>query len=292
MEITGKTRLIGIMGHPITHTLSPLMQNAAFTAMGLDICYVPLEVSPENLKKAFDGLRAMRFMGANITIPHKVPSATLVDRLEGAAQITGAVNTVVNDSGELIGHNTDGEGFIRALDEVISIHFPDATALLLGAGGAARSIAVAMAEKGLKKLFIVNRTRGRALELKELLHNHFPSLTIEALTSEAAGEDTVISSKIVINATSVGLGGDLKMPQVAVDRLTKDHVVCDIVYTQSQGTQFLLAARGKGATTLGGLGMLLHQGAAAIHLWTGKEPPIGVMRGALEPERTDNTADS
>jgi shikimate dehydrogenase len=292
VDITGTTKLIGILGHPVSHTLSPCMHNAAFKAMDLDICYVPLEVSPEDLKGALAGMKAMGFLGANVTIPHKVETAKMMDRLEGIAAITGAVNTIVNESGLLVGHNTDGIGFIRSLEETADIDFPQAEPLIIGAGGAARSIAVALAEKSVKRLTIVNRSRDRSKELMALLANSFPDLPVEIRTFEEDLDGTLMNSKIVINATSVGLEDSLMMPEVPVDRLTKDHVVCDIVYTQTQETKFLIAARGQGATTLGGLGMLLHQGAAAIQLWTGVEPPIDVMRGAIESKRTDNSADS
>ncbi|MBI5871248.1 MAG: shikimate dehydrogenase [Actinobacteria bacterium] len=292
MRISGNTKLVGILGHPVSHTLSPLMNNAAFEAMGLDICYVPLDVAPEGLQEGITGMKAMGFLGANVTIPHKIEAARMMDKLEGIAAITGAVNTIVNDSGSLIGHNTDGDGFIRALAEAVDIDFPAAQPLLMGAGGAARSIALALAGKNIKRLTIVNRSRQRSEDLKALIAKSFPGLPVETVTFEDDLAGLISSSNIVINATSIGLEGYLKMPQVPVDRLTKDHVVCDIVYTQTQETPFLTAARGKGATTLGGLGMLLHQGAAAIQLWTGVEPPIDVMRGAIESKRTDNSADS
>ena len=283
MEITGRTKLIGILGYPVSHSLSPRMQNAAFDAMNLDIRYVPLEVKPEDLGDAVAGLKAMGFLGANVTIPHKVPVVEFMDRLEGAASITGAVNTIVNRDGVLIGHNTDGAGFIKSLEEVKKGDFSTTAALLIGAGGAARSIAVVLAERGISQISIINRSRDRAEELAKLLKRNFPALPVEIRMPDEANEDIVVSSKIIINATSVGLEGDLKMPPLAVDKLTKDHVVCDIVYTQSQDTPLLSAARGKGASTLGGLGMLLHQGAVAIHLWTGVDPPIEVMREAIEP---------
>ncbi len=283
MKITGETKLIGIFGFPVAHSLSPQMQNAAFEAMGVNICYVPLEVKPQDLNKALLGIRAMHFLGANVTIPHKVQVASLVDRLDASAAMTGAVNTVVNESGTLIGHNTDGVGFINAIKEVATINFQDESALLLGAGGAARAIAAALAEQGIKKLALVNRTRHRAQEIDALISANFTGVKTIVLTPEDIEDSLIESCKIVINATSIGLEGDLKMPSVRVDRLTKDHVVCDIVYTQTQETPFLVAARGKGATTLGGLGMLLHQGAAAIRLWTGIEAPIDIMRGAIEP---------
>ena len=258
------------------------MQNAAFEAMGLEICYVPLEVAAIDLEDAIHGLKAMRFLGANITIPHKIQAARLVERLEGAAAVTGTVNTIVNDSGSLVGHNTDGTGFIRSLEEVASINLAAEAALLIGAGGAARSIAVALAEEGISQLAIINRTRAHAEEIKSLVLANFPDLSVMVRTPEEDNEELLMGSKLVINATSAGLEGNLKMPPVAVDRLTKDHVVCDIVYTQSRETPFLVAARGKGANILGGRGMLLHQGAAAFQLWTGFEPPMDVMRGAIE----------
>lgn len=292
LQISGTTKLIGILGHPVSHTLSPRMQNAAFQAMGLDICYVPLDVPPEALKDALAGMKAMGFIGANVTIPLKVDAASMMDRLEGIAAITGAVNTIVSKSGSLVGHNTDGVGFMRALEEVVDVDFKAAKPLIIGAGGAARSIAVALAEKGVKRLIIINRNSQRSSELRVMLNNSFPDIPVETMTFEEDMEGAFLASNIVINATSIGLEGNLKMPPVPVDRLTKDHVVCDIVYKQSQETPFLAAAGGQGATTLGGLGMLLHQGAAAIHLWTGVEAPIGVMRGAIESKRTDNSAGS
>ena len=283
MEITGRTRLIGILGYPVAHSLSPRMQNAAFDALGLDIKYVPLEVKPDDLSAAVAGLRVMNFIGANVTIPHKVPVVGLMDRLEGAASITGAVNTIVNRDGVLSGYNTDGSGFIRSLEEVKKSDYRSTCALLLGAGGAARSIAVALAEKGIASLVIINRTLSRAQGLADLITRNFPDLKVEIGTPDQANEGLVADCKIVINATSIGLEGDLKMPSLPVDKLTKDHVVCDIIYTQSQDTPLLSAARGKGASTLGGLGMLLHQGEAAMPLWTGVDPPIEVMREAIEP---------
>ncbi len=282
MNISGNTKLVGILGHPVSHTLSPRMQNAAFEAMGLDVCYVPIDVEPGELEDAVRGIKAMRFLGANVTVPHKVSVAPLLDRLEGAAAITGAVNTIVCEAGSLVGYNTDGIGFIRSLEEVVKIEWPATNVFMIGAGGAARSIAVALAEKGVSRLAIINRSRERALDLEAILNRHFPKLQTLVRSLDEDNEDLLASSKIVINATSVGMNGDLKMPIMAVDRLAKDHIVCDIVYTQSQETSFLAAARGKGAITLGGFGMLLHQGAAAIQLWTGVEPPIDVMRGAIE----------
>ncbi len=281
MGINGETRLVGILGHPVTHTLSPRMQNAAFEAMGLNIRYVPLHVLPENLPAAVAGIRAMEFLGANVTIPHKVPVCDLLDHLDISASRAGAVNTIVNRDGVLEGHNTDGAGFIRAIGETADIDFTAAAVVILGAGGAARSIAVALAEKGAPRITIINRTRQRAEDLKSLFNRDFPALEVIIHLPDEDTSDLISTSRLLINATSVGMEGHLKSVPMDVDRLTNDHVVCDIVYA-AQEAPLLVAAREKGATVMGGLAMLLHQGAASIHLWTGEDPPLSVMRNALE----------
>lgn len=283
LKISGKTKLLGILGDPVSHSLSPLMHNHAFEALGLDICYVPLHVKADHLAEAIDGLRAMQFLGANVTIPHKVMAMALMDRLADSAIKVGAINTIVNDAGLLVGHNTDGAGFIRSLEETISIDYAAASVVLLGAGGAARSVAFALAEKKVSQIVIINRTQERAQELKSLLERDFSSLSVVVKGIDDEYGDLISTNKLVINATSLGLTADLKSVPLWVDRLTKDHVVCDIVYRVQEKNPLLVAARDKGATALGGLGMLLHQGAIAFHLWTGIEPPIDVMRNSIEP---------
>ncbi|MFA6002186.1 MAG: shikimate dehydrogenase [Thermoleophilia bacterium] len=283
MKITGKTKLLGILGDPVSHSLSPLMHNHAFEALDLDMCYVPLHVKADHLEAAIDGLRAMEFLGANVTIPHKLMAMALMDRLSDSAIKVGAVNTIVNDAGLLVGHNTDGAGFIRSLEETASIDYAATSVVLLGAGGAARSVAFALAEKGISKIAVINRTLERAEELKSQLERDFPSMSVVIRGINDDYGDLVSTGKLVINATSLGLVADLKSAPVWVDRLTKDHVVCDIVYRAQEKNPLLVAARDKGATTLGGLGMLLHQGAIAFHLWTGIKPPIEVMRNSIEP---------
>lgn len=284
MDITGNTRLVGILGDPIAHTLSPLMQNAAFRAMGLDICYVPLHVKAGDLPAAVEGLRAMSFVGANVTIPHKVAAADLMDNLAESAAVTGAVNTIVSAEGVLTGHNTDGPGFIKSLEEIADLDYGASPVLMAGAGGAARSVAVALASKGVPRLTIVNRTRSTAENLKSLLEDKFPSLQVFLMGPDEDQSGVLAASKLVINATPLGMEGALKRPPLVVDKLSKEHVVCDLVYTKSQETPLLVAAKEKGATILGGLGMLIHQGAAAIHLWTGVQPPIEIMKRAIESQ--------
>lgn len=282
MQITGNTRIVGILGDPVSHSLSPQMQNAAFAHMGLDICYVPLHVRGENLTAAVKGLVALDFIGANVTIPHKVAIIDLVHELAESARLAGAINTLVIENGSVTGHNTDGEGFIRSLEEVITVNYRQTPVFMAGAGGAARGIAVALAQKGIPSLILLNRTRSRAEALQSFLSQDFPGLEVLVRTPEEDYGDLLTRSRLVVNATTVGMEGRLKRPPLNVDKLSEEHVVCDIVYTRSQETPFLVAARKKGAKTLGGTGMLLHQGAVAIHLWTGAEPPIDIMRQAIE----------
>ncbi|MHB0866690.1 MAG: shikimate dehydrogenase [Thermoleophilia bacterium] len=283
MRVKGTTRLIGILGDPVSHSLSPGMHNAAYHEMGLDICYVPLHVAPEALEPAIKGLRAMQFLGANVTIPHKVKTLGWMDDLADSAIRSGAVNTIVNEQGRLIGHNTDGVGFLRALEEQISVDFRSTSVLLSGAGGAARAVCVAVAQQGVPQITLINRSRERAEELKSALVVDFPALNVVVMTPEEQYGPLLAESKLVVNTTPLGMSDELKRLPLRVDSLSKDHVVCDIVYTRSQETPLLVAAQEKGATILGGLGMLLHQGAVAINLWTSMDPPIEVMRRTLEP---------
>lgn len=284
MQIRGSTRLAGILGYPVSHSLSPLMHNAAYAAMGLNLCYVPLPVSPEGLGSAIAGLRAMQFLGANVTIPHKVAVTGHLDRLAESARRVGAVNTIVNEDGSLVGHNTDGTGFIRALEEAVAVDYSGAPVLLLGAGGAARSVAMALADRGVPRIAIVNRGRARADELRQALKDKHPSLPVETRLLDADYNDLTAAAKIIINATPAGMSERLKSELIAVDSLSEEQIVCDLVYSQTQATPLLLAARAKGAKALGGLGMLIHQGAEAIRLWTGSTPPVEVMKEAIESQ--------
>jgi shikimate dehydrogenase len=289
LAINGSTEMVGILGDPVSHTLSPLMQNAAFDAMGLNIAYIPLRVDRRDLKAAVKGLRAMNFLGANVTIPHKVEVADYMDHLDESALITQAVNTIVNVGGSLTGYNTDGEGFIKALEEKIKIDYRSTQVLILGAGGAARSVSVALAKKGVPLITVANRNPGRAIGLQEVLKQYFPDLPISLISLEDLDNGPFEEHKLIINATPLGMNANLKAPQLPVDKISKSHVVCDLVYVKSGMTSFEAQAQEKGATTMGGLGMLIHQGAAAIHLWTGKEPPLKVMRRAIESQRRNIT---
>jgi shikimate dehydrogenase len=267
--ISGATRVTGIIGWPVAHSLSPAMHNAAFRALGLDWVYVAYPVAPEQVADALTGLAAAGVAGLNVTIPHK---QAVMDRCSGvsaAAAAIGAANTLIPDgSGGWRADNTDAPGFLRAVDEAAPLALDGRRVLVIGAGGAARAVVFALRGRG-AKVAVANRTAGRARELGD-------PVGFSRAELDAAAADSVM----VVNCTSLGLHGDGIPPELPVDVLGPDHVVVDVVYRPG-GTPWLAAAEARGARVVDGLGMLLHQGAAAFVEWTGIEPPIDVMRDAL-----------
>jgi shikimate dehydrogenase len=277
MEISGRTRLLGLIGHPIEHSLSPTMHNAAFAASDLDYLYVPLDVRPRDLPAAVRGIGALGFKGFNVTMPHKEAIVPLLDELDETALAAGVVNTVVIEEGGLRGLNTDGSGFLEACGEA-GVGFFGARVLLLGAGGAAAAIAFAVLGEGARELRIANRTPGRARRLRDRLRAAFPGARIEtyplADLSEAARE-----ANVVVNATYLGMKESDTVP-VPSEYLEAAAAVCDAVYRPG-GTAFVKLARGRGLRVVAGDRMLLYQGVQAQRLWTGREPDVGVMSDAI-----------
>lgn len=277
--ITGKTKLVGIFGWPVEHSRSPIFQNAAFEALELDYCYVPLSVRPDDLADAVRGLRAMNFAGANVTIPHKEAVIPFLDELAPSAALTGAVNTIEVRGGRLIGHNTDGDGFVRSLDEA-GIKVKSVSCLMIGAGGAAKGVAVALARAGVSRIAIANRNLDRAVALSKLLKQHFPAVTSEPIPlDEKAVREAATGSNILVQTTSLGMKPDDPLP-VPADILRSDLTACDLIYSPSS-TVLLQKASTAGAATINGLGMLLHQGAIAFEIWTGEKAPVSAMKEAL-----------
>lgn len=291
--VTGRTKVCGIFGHPVEHSLSPPMHNAAFAALGLDYIYVPFPVSPVGLPQAIAAVRALGLAGVNVTVPHKEAVLPLLDELSKAAALNGAVNTIVNRSGRLYGDNTDGSGFLRSLAEDAGFLPAGKTALVLGAGGAARGVAVQLALAGVKSLILANRTERRANELAASLSERTGVETAVApwpdsgntwTAGDGSGDKTldeaVRNSDLIVQATSLGLDGGAALPPLNYALLGPEKVVCDLVYTPPD-TPFLKQARKYGARTVSGLGMLLYQGVLAFELWTGKAAPVEVMREVL-----------
>jgi shikimate dehydrogenase len=245
------------------------MHNAAFAALGLNWVYLALAVEPARLPEAVHGLAAAGCAGLNVTIPHKRAVLAECSSVSAAAEAIGAANTLVPDGdGGWAAENTDAEGFLRALDEAAPLELEGAEALLIGAGGGARAVAWALRTRG-ADVRVANRTPERAADLGRSVP--FAPADLDA----AAGQ-----SAVVVNATSLGLGASLPPPELPLAGLGPGQVVVDLVYRPG-GTPWLAAAAARGARTVDGLGMLLHQGAAAFGRWTGVEPPLDVMRASL-----------
>lgn len=269
MRITGKTRVAALFGYPVEHTLSPVMQNAAFDHLGLDCCYLPFSVSPGSLKQAVESIRTLSFLGANLTIPHKEAVMPFLDVLDKEAAAIGAVNTIVNREGKLTGYNTDGKGFMRSLDENM-VSPSGKRVLIIGAGGSSRAIGHYLAREA-GNLCLFNRSRDKAEKLAAYLSSQGNVVCVIDSLSDLAGFD------IIINATALGLKITDPLPFDA-NVLSSSQVVCDLIYNR---TQLCILAEAKGCKTFGGTGMLLWQGALAFELWTGAAPPIEIMRSAL-----------
>jgi len=273
-----KQELVGVFGHPVAENPTQVMIEAAFTEMGLDWRYLTVEVRPEDLGPAVRGAKAMNWKGFNLTIPHKVAVLDHLDRLSPAAVMIGAVNCVINQAGEWFGDNTDGKGFLQAVQEVRSIQ--GARVTLLGAGGAARAIGVELALAGAAHLTVVNRDVHRGQLLTKLIRDKtgVPTnfVTWEGMYPVSEGTD------VVVNATSIGLYPDVEA-RVPIDpqTLTSDMIVCDVIPNPPR-TWFIREAERKGCRVIDGLEMLVNQGVIGIRLWTGKEPSPRVMRSALE----------
>ena len=273
------TRLLGIIGHPVGHSLSPRMHNAAFARDESDYVYVAMDVLPDRLTEAVEGLRALGFVGFNVTMPHKEAVLSLVDELDEAARLAGAVNTVVTQKGGLLrGFNTDGSGFVEACGEV-GVSFHGRRVLLLGAGGAAAAIAAASLKEGASHLYVVNRTLSRAEDLCAKLAKVTRGPQVLARPLDEVAE-TAAEAEIIVNATYLGMKKEDPLPLPA-PCITAQKIVCDAVYVAGGETALIQHARRTGAHAVSGGRMLLYQGVQAQRLWTGREPNVEVMSRAL-----------
>jgi shikimate dehydrogenase len=268
-RLGGATRVVGVIGWPVSGSLSPAIHNAAFQALGLDWVYVPLPVPPGSVPEAIAGLRALGVVGANVTMPHKRDAAQAVDERSEDASRLEAVNTIVAGPEGTRGDNTDAPGFDRFIRHDAGFDPTDRTALLFGAGGAARACALSLVRGGIARLVVAARDRQRGDALRALLEDLAP---IEVVAWERAAG---IEADLVVNATPVGAGGEA-LPAVPIERNT---LVVDLLYRPA-ATPLLARAKRAGATAFGGLGLLLHQGAMSFELWTGQVPPLDVMSAA------------
>jgi shikimate dehydrogenase len=266
------------MGYPIGHSLSPLMHTLAFRHHGLDAVYVPFSVAPGDLGRAVAGAVALGVAGFNVTIPHKEAIMAHLDEVTNEARAIGAVNTVHVHEGGTTGHNTDGAGFLQPLQN-LGAPLSRLDVYVLGAGGAARALAAALLNAGCPRLLIANRTRARSERLAADLQDRHTAAEVRAVPMSDAA-DAARQSHLVVNATSLGMHqGDA--PPLPSGCLGPEHVAYDIVY-RPLNTPFLQDARAAGAITIGGLDMLMGQGAAAFTIWTGLAFPLEAVRPALE----------
>src|SRR5438067_4821907 len=278
---------LGVLGDPVAHSLSPQTQNAALKACKIDMQYARFQISPDELQSALDLIRELNFVGVNLTTPHKIAASKLMDEIDDNVRRIGATNTVKIDNAKLRGYNTDGKGFARAVRQEFAVDLRDLKVMILGAGGAARAIALQCAREDCERLVIANRTFATAQKLAEELREYFagprvlgPVSRLQAIPwEEAAIRFQIAHLDLIVNATPLGLNRSDPSPIPA--RLLAPHLmVYDTVYGPGR-TSFVSAAIEAGTRAVNGLSMLLHQGALAFEIWFGREAPIEVMRQAL-----------
>lgn len=287
--IDGNTQLAGVIGHPVGHSLSPAMHNAAFEALGMNWCYVPLPVPPDGLEAAIRGLGPLGFRGVNVTVPHKESVLKFLDEVTPCARALGAVNTIVveRDAGGAIslkGDNTDVEGFAGALwDGGVDVA-GCGEVVVVGAGGGARAVVYALLREGVGHITLFNRSLPRAEALARDLGQHFgphAHITVDYL-SDGNLINAAAEAGLLVNTTSVGMWPDPEGSIWPQDRPVPGHlVVFDLVY-RPRRTRLLEQAQESGAQAINGMEMLVLQGAASFSLWTGSQPPVDVMRAACE----------
>jgi shikimate dehydrogenase len=275
--ISGKTLVFGIFGHPVEHSFSPGMHNAAFATLRIDACYVPFTVSPEKLGAAIKAMIPLGIRGLNITVPHKEKIIAFLDDLTEDARLIGAVNTIEVKGTRLIGHNTDGRGFLRSLQKETSFRPKGKTILILGSGGAARAIGFSLALAGAREILLNDLDARKATRLASDIRAKTGAQARAIKTDTIA--DAIAASHALINATPQGLKKSDSIP-LPKGSIRSTHLVCDLIYNPPM-TGLLQEANRQGAATLSGIGMLLYQGVIAFEIWTARRAPVKVMRDAL-----------
>ncbi|HXG25680.1 MAG TPA: shikimate dehydrogenase [Candidatus Binatia bacterium] len=277
------SKRVVLIGHPVAHSLSGAMQQAAFDALGIDAKYELWDRAPIALPEAIEEVRGDDFLGANITLPHKERVVPMIDKLTEEAQATGAVNTLTREGRRLVGHNTDVPGFTVALDKLVGRQKMPRAAVVLGAGGGARAVVYGLIRAGFQRVIVFNRHLHRAESLVKHFARSAAHMELKAMPwHESIIESELAKTKVLVNATSIGLTADVS--PIPGEMLTGDLLVLDLIYNR---TQLLRDAEAAGAVALDGETMLLHQGAAAFTLWTGQPAPLEVMAHALAGARAE-----
>lgn len=278
-RVSGKTKLTGLIGNPIEHTVSPVLQNSLFSMMGIDGIYIPIRVPGGKLEEALRGLSACGFSGLNVTIPYKEEILQYLDEISEEAVLLGAANTIRLSDGKLYGYNTDGQGFLRAFREQTGEDFEGKTVCIIGAGGTARALSVKIATAGAERITIINRTPERAQELSSsvsrlLCERGFDRAALAplALESEEAAE-ALEKCDIIINTTPAGMYPNTDSSPLKDDfRFRREQTVYDVIYNPAE-TKLLANAKRSGCRTANGAGMLFYQGVRAFEIWTGTQIP-------------------
>ncbi|MED3571547.1 shikimate dehydrogenase [Cytobacillus praedii] len=268
-------KLFAVIGDPIAHSMSPAMHNDLFQAYGIDAHYQPLHVRRENLKEAVIGLKAIGIAGFNITIPHKETIIPFLDKLDPLAEAIGAVNTVVNEDGKFVGYNTDGSGYLQGLLTLLPT-IKEKNILIIGAGGAARALYFTLAQAGVNRLDICNRTTQKA----EQLINECPFHVLSAAIGKEEAEKKLADYQLLIQTTPIGMSPNIESLPLSLHNLETDALVSDIIYNPLE-TKILREAKNKGAKIQNGLDMFVYQGALAFEKWTGIFPNIERMKNIV-----------
>jgi shikimate dehydrogenase len=280
MNLSGHTKPFAVLGHPIGHTLSPVMHNASMRELNFDGIYLALDVHPDRLMEVLPAMELMGFAGVNLTVPHKEIAFRGLDRLDASARLFGAANTVEFTPQGIVGHNTDGYGFLKALEESFGRDVEGNTVFVLGCGGAGRATALQAVTEGAKALVLADIDADRVRRLKEEVAGLYPQVEIaEALNAE----DQIGRCRecdLIVQASPVGMKQE-DPSLLPAEAFREGQRVFDLIYMYPE-TAFLSTAREAGAQIANGLGMLLHQGARAFEIWTGTEPSVPAMRKALE----------
>lgn len=282
MHINGNTRIISLLGNPVKHSQSPYMHNLSFESLELDFAYMAFEIEDGKIEEAVQAMRTLNARGFNITMPFKEQVMKFLDVIDNEAKIIGSVNTVLNDNGNLIGYNTDGKGFVKALEKK-GVEFKNKKILILGSGGSAKAIAIQLALDSAKEIVIANRTIEKAQNIVDIIKKHTPKVNVKSIKlNEEIIKEELIDAKILINTTSVGMK-ETTGESIIKDKLTlhKDLFVADIIY-QPVKTKLLSQAEDIGCNNMNGLDMLMYQGAIAFKIWTGREIPNRILKKILK----------
>ncbi len=275
-----QNKLFGVFAYPVKHSLSPLMHNAAFQAVGLPHYYHGFEIDPDNIGLAVQSIRALGIGGVNVTIPHKQAVMPYLDEIDEEAKVIGAVNTIVQREGRLYGYNTDGAGYVRSLLDETSIILKKSQVLILGTGGATKGIAVYLLKNGCPSITLTNRTEAKANQLAEQLDTYKAKQGLSAAVTALPWQKAVseyADYQLIINTTSLGMWPEVDHTPITCEQVTEQTIVSDIVYNPLK-TKLLQLAENNGASIHPGLGMFVYQGAIAFEYFTGVEAPVQVMK--------------